>query len=1018
MLTCFLIWSFRSDGQQNDRLKFTFKNISTATGLAGNQINSVVQDSAGFVWIGGTDGLQRYDGIRFKTFRHRENDSTSLPVNQVLQLLVDKKQRLWVLLGDGKIGIFNTKTFIFRLVETRPKNKLLLPYSLKKITSDEFGNIFYLLRPTEILVWSEEENAFTGSSGFFPHWEDWDCEDLVQQPGTENYWMGLFSGGFLVFNKKTGAFSYAGHNTDQFKIIDRYKNNVKPYNLFFDSKGRLWFQFWESYVPLIYCYDVAHGKPFLEKAELHSQLGIYHETSSFFEQSTGDIWITGNKVFGRFNEKQRRFELVQNAFTSIRSIEYESVTSLSQDKENNIWVSTSNNGLYVFNPQAEYFKNVPHYIRLTGGRKGAGSVYSFFPDKDGTVLAGTWGDGLYRYDSNWNVIPLGIKGIPDNNGLSVWCMAASGDKRTVWLSSQPGIWQYDMVTRKAVYHNPPALENRTIRQVAEDRFGNLWLGMQHIGLRKWSPIKGARNFNDGISTFSGISRGQHINKIYIDSKGYVWVTCTNGGVYMIDPATDKIELHFSDKGQGVYNLGDQGGSTVLEYNDSLMIIASPVQLYGYNRIRKTQFKIGSSGIISGYITALEKDENGYVWLTTSGGLYRITLHSGVFVLFDRRDGIANERFEIVSSRKLPDGRMMFGSTDQFIVFRPQSIQISESKIPPVYITDFRVNNKSLLVDSLLRMDKIVLGPNQNSVVIDVSTLQLASPFLIRYRMDNLDKEWHITDQTSSAIYSYIPAGHYTLLLKAEDAEGKDGPVTSVQIRVEPAFWETWWFFSLLILLAALLLFWFDRERIRRKEDLYKMRTDIAGELHQEVNLALNNINILSEMARLKAEKDTAKAIEYIEQINVKSQSMIAAMDDMLWIISPENDSMIKNIDHLKQYIGSLSSRFNTPVDLLVDKKVYELNLDMKLRQHILRMFKSGITNFLRTGGSNCKIYIGLEKNWLTYTVEFDNSHTDFQQLNNLLKRQELENWLHAIHATLDVETLSTNTVVMLKIPVK
>ena len=78
-------------------------------GLASNEATAGLQDEQGFMWVGTNNGLQRFDGHRYLSFRHEKNDSTSIPHNYVTQLLLDKKKNLWVLTGDGKVGIFDRK---------------------------------------------------------------------------------------------------------------------------------------------------------------------------------------------------------------------------------------------------------------------------------------------------------------------------------------------------------------------------------------------------------------------------------------------------------------------------------------------------------------------------------------------------------------------------------------------------------------------------------------------------------------------------------------------------------------------------------------------------------------------------------------------------------------------------------------------------------------------------------------------------------------------------------------------
>ena len=98
---------------------YNFIHYPAESGIISNQINTAVQDDEGYMWFGGTYGLQRFDGIRFKTFRHNERDPNSLPSNPVWQVLVDKKKNLWLLMADGTAGIFDTRNFIFKPVPAR-----------------------------------------------------------------------------------------------------------------------------------------------------------------------------------------------------------------------------------------------------------------------------------------------------------------------------------------------------------------------------------------------------------------------------------------------------------------------------------------------------------------------------------------------------------------------------------------------------------------------------------------------------------------------------------------------------------------------------------------------------------------------------------------------------------------------------------------------------------------------------------------------------------------------------------
>jgi glucose-6-phosphate-specific signal transduction histidine kinase len=212
------------------------------------------------------------------------------------------------------------------------------------------------------------------------------------------------------------------------------------------------------------------------------------------------------------------------------------------------------------------------------------------------------------------------------------------------------------------------------------------------------------------------------------------------------------------------------------------------------------------------------------------------------------------------------------------------------------------------------------------------------------------------------------------------------------------------------------LFQFDKTRAKRKETVQKMRSNIAGNLHEEVNSALNNINILSEMAKLKADRDPQKSKEFIEQIHSKSHNMIIAMDDMVWSISPANDSMEKTVARMQEYIDSMNNRRGANIKMLVDEKVKLLNQDMQFRHEAFLLFKESINGLLNAAAAACKIHVALEKSNLIYSIAFNNGECDKPQLNNMLEKLKISKHAAVINAGLSLQTHAGNSVLELKMP--
>lgn len=980
-----------------------------------NEINCVLQDPEGFIWAGTATGLQRFDGTRFKLYRHIPGDSFSIPTNNVLRLMVDMKKNLWVLCAEGRVGIFDTRTFRFHEAKVKVKKTESLFTSIKRLIKDEYGNIFLLLGGNEVLTWNEINNEFSSENNFFRLPPGTAPADFIQQPGTYKYWISIQGGGLAIYNKQTGKLNYHGNNPENEYAVEKIDSHAQGYNYYFDKKGRCWFQIWGGGFPEIYLFDPSGKEKEIKKFSFISRLQTYHETAPFYEQQDGSIWVTGLGVFAQYIEKEKEFQFVYNGYLNERSISFESVNSLYEDREKNIWVATNNNGLYRFNPSQQYFINVPH-INRQNNKTGHGTVMSFINTRKGTFYAGTWGDGFYHYDKNLNLLPVNIKGMSETINLTAWNFCASGDSNTIWIGSQPGVYSIDQANSSYRYYNPPVLNNKTIRQVVEDNKGNLWLGAQNYGVFKWNAADKRAGKENAIRRFDKIPVTQ-INKLCQDRNGYIWVATSTKGLFVINPVTEDTVMHFSTAGSGIKRIPENAITCLLEYDDSSMIITTTKHVMKYNSYKKLLQIIGKPDFLPGTIASLEKDRKGYLWVSSTDGIYRVNLQNHVFVRFNRDDGIDNDRFSLSASAVLSDGRFVFGSSDQFIVFDPLAIDLNTT-VPSAMITDFRVMNTSLSVDSILKLKEVILRYDNNSLQIDFSPMVFNNASLIAYKLEGMDKDWRIADKNNTAIYSYLPPGHYTFQLKAFDAEkNATGSVISLRIRVNPPFWKAWWFYSLLVLLAGLLLFWFDRERMKRKETVQKMRSTIADNLHNEVNTALHNINILSEMARLKADKDPEKSKEYIEQIHTRSQSMIIAMDDMLWSLDPMNDGMTKTTERMGEYIDALKNRYGVNIDIAVDKKVETLELNMKLRHDAFLMFKEGIKNLVTLGADNCHVYIKSEKGELLFTTLFDSDKCNMQQLHNLLNRQDLENRLKAMKAVLDLDLHKNHSAISLRVPV-
>ena len=737
---------------------------------------------------------------------------------------------------------------------------------------------------------------------------------------------------------------------------------------------------------------------------------LLYGITDIVEQRDGSLWIIGNNLMAGFDQSNHSFGLQQSNLPGEYSIRYDVVRSLFEDRENSLWACT-NRGLYRFNPADQAF------ITFTNRRPGnetefTSAVTAIVQLKNGDILVNTEGNGIFTYDNNLKPLTAGYAGQASKAGDNqAYCILgrANGDLLKGFRNGCIEIYRAASKNNEIIKHE--IFEGNTITQMAESTGNTIWLATNRGLLVKWdiagNKFSLVKRFNDGI------------NRVYADSSGYIWVCTTASGVYRINATNGTVAANYNSKGKDGERLLGAGAVDIIQYNDSIFLVASD----GLNvlNIRRNTFRYFSkeNGQLTNSVSNIIKDKLGYVWVTTKPYLCSINLSKDVVTFYDERDGVSTNAFMQASACSLKDGRIAIGTTHDVLVFDPLITNKSASKTPPdISITGFAVMNKWVSMDSISKLPYIELKPDQNSITIELSTLTFQTMYGFFYMMEGLDKEWKISPAQNQITFNYLPPGNYTFKTMCKNGDGTTSKnIVELKIRVKPVFWKTWWFYSLAALMLIGLIYWIDRERMKRKEAMQKIRSDIAGNLHQEINVALNNINILSEMARIKTDTDPAKSKEYIEQIHTKSHAMIIAMDDMLWSLSPDNDNMQKTVERMKEYIDALKNRHGVQIAITIDKKVEALELNMKLRHEAFLLFKEGIRSLVQAGTRNCEIHIGLEKNILQFTMQFENANCDMQQLNNLMQRQDLEKNMNSLRATFNVQVHKTNSVFLLRIPV-
>jgi signal transduction histidine kinase/ligand-binding sensor domain-containing protein len=920
---------------------FIFNHLSSKDGLASNLVNCLWQDKKGFLWIGTSNGLQRYDGYHFFSPYHGDAASRlpSLPVQQIME---DSMGRVWLRMGQV-IGIFDPVTFRFRRVPVviDPPVQQSIEYHLKL---DSRGHPFVILHAVGWAYFDSTSYSFREDKTPFVVSRSFQLTGVFDDTITGRFWI-TGNDGLAMYDKSTNQLYDYEHNPVNHPLLKDPRLTKQPAGSFYiDRKRRYWFSTWNKSIGF-YCFDEHTQSYNNDTAGLSAlQTRGYFEVYRFTELADSTLILYGLNCMAV--RKNGKFLPIYNFFNCPYDIDYNIVYDALQDREKILWVATDN-GLYCS------ISTVNHSDYLVLKReKGMAEITSLLEPRSGGLWLGTWGRGILtkQFDDpgkEKKEINVYKNAPPDDAYKLIWDIDEHSQSGSIWAACQAGkLIVYDTVKKRSSFIAPPAFEKRTIRQIAEDANGNLWFGTQHGLLLKWNKRSTLHD-----SSFHVIQRfAGHIFKLYIDNRGLLWTATGSMGVKVIDPATGKIVKQYNtcDSKEKIYR---NDVRDIIQVNDSIYAFAAD----GLELVNFRTGKVTRAGNYNqwpvGPVLTMQVDNDNQLWLSTPTCMYKYNYPSDFFIRYNQWDGLVtvyNISYQMETSLKLTNGRIMFAGKENLVCFDPRDIRIPGSP-PVVTIAGFKLFNDYLPVDSLMQLKKVKLNYNQNSISIEFASVSFRqlNKFTYYYKLEGEDRDWHPVENRQQINFTLLPPGEYKFLVRARNEQGNYSKITSLSFTILPPFWQTTWFYALVVLIIAAFLYYLYRLRINRLLHVEKIRSRLARDLHDDMGSTLSTISILSNMAAKKVSTDQQASMEYMNRISNNSLRIMDAIDDIVWSINPVNDSMRKITARMKEFAGHLLEANDIEYTFQVGDEVKEMSFDMEWRREIFLVFKEAINNIVK-----------------------------------------------------------------------
>jgi len=845
-------------GQVNN---IAFEHISVENGLSQSSVYAICKDSKGFMWFGTAEGLNRYDGYKFISYKANLSDSNSISDSWITCIFEDSYKNLWIGTHDGGLNLFNYAKEQFSHYKNDSQNhNSLTNNTINAICEGENGLLWIAtnyginsLDLKKIINTSPEKQSFSS----------YKKSEISNLPNNEiislcftadkELWLGTYGGGFSQMNL----------NKDGSVVFVNYQSNVTCSN-----------NIWSI------CQDKVNSKFLwilnsndLEKFDRVTKEFIHSnknpETSKLFvdlriliPDQKGNLWM-GTKENGllKFDTKTGKLDHYKQSNFNITSLSKNNILSIYQDNEGLIWVGTKGGGINKKrNDKFVHYENKINNPKTLNGK----SVWAVYKDRSGIIWAGTE-QGLNKLNRTKDEFTAythqdkNPQSISDNSVYSIF-EDKDGD---FWIGTSNG--GLNLMDRKTGifkhYKNEPENANSLsfdyVRSIVQDDEGNLWIGTRGGGLNKFDKKKEKfKEFKNIPNNTNSLSRDR-INALLIDKNGILWIATSGGGINRFDTKTETFKW-YKNEPLNPNSLNDSDAMSLCEDKEGNIWVGTYEG--GLNLFDKTKetFKhyTEQDGLSNNVIYGILEDGTGKLWLSTNKGISKFDPKEKKFENFDISDGLQHNEFNTGACYKSSDGEMFFGGINGFNVFNPEKIY-KNPIIPPTVITELKIINKkieigseSALNQSITTTKEITLSYLDYIFSFEFSALSFISSGKNKYKfmLEGFDKDWINADpENRIATYTNLEGGSYTFRIKAANNDGVWNETgTALIIHITPPFWKTWWFKWSLALFFVFCLIGFYFWRVNSLRSQKKQLEKTVEEKTKEVVFQKEELQSMNE----------------------------------------------------------------------------------------------------------------------------------------------------------------------------
>ncbi|MBB5396604.1 two-component regulator propeller domain-containing protein [Mucilaginibacter sp. AK015] len=837
--------------------EFQFSRLDITDGLSHNQVNTILKDSKGFMWFGTLSGLNRYDGYKFKVYKHIEGDTTSLNDDFIVTIAEGPDNKLWIETRNG-FNIYDPETDRFSHNTGQYLNSIHVPaMGLTAVKKDRNGNFWFLNASSGLYRYQPSAKKTTRIS-YRPGLNGSINSNAVVDLASDskgNIW--------LVYNKgvleRMSPVNYRVNYRKQLSPLPPGLNT--GYRVFIDAQDDVW-AFVPTYSSGVY-YLNANQSVFKHIDKGNGPDGLNtNVVSNLIQDDKNRIWIaTDHGGVNLLSKQDFKIKYITNREDDTKTIGQNSIILLYKDDTGIIWVGTYKRGISYYHESIIKFPLYTHHLSDPGSLSFS-DVNKFVEDRYGNLWLGTNGGGLVYFNRKDGSFKKYLHNAADpasltNNVIVSMCL---DHEQKLWIGTYfGGLDCFDGKTFKHYRHNdaqPGSLSEDRVWSILEDSDNNLWVGTLAGGLnlldRKTDTFKHYRlKPGDQQSLYSN-----YIAALLEDRRKNLWVV-TSFGVDVLNRKTNKF-MHYIHDDKNPNSVVNNNTNNILEDSSGLIWISTREGISVLDPIKQKFTNIThKDGLPDNTVIELREDDNHNIWASTPNGLSNIIVTRGAnkisfrFINYNERDGLQGREFTANASYKTRSGEMIFGGGNGFNIFKPVSLRTSRN-VPPLVFTDFQVFNKSIavgekvygkviLTNAIANTTSVVLKHNENVFGVEFAALNYfdADKVKFEYSMQGFDKNWITADNvTRKVVYTNLDAGDYTFKVRASNPGFWASKEIALHVTILPPWWKTTVAYLLYALAFVGALFYL------RHRGIQKIRAQFLLEKEREETQRLHELDLM------------------------------------------------------------------------------------------------------------------------------------------------------------------------------